>query len=116
MNPAELLITITTASNFWVRSVILAERKAAQGMAPVFMYSFNWETPVFDGKLRSPHAIDVPFVFDTTDVVGNNDHSPVAAAICRRRIGDLGRLRPAGCAGQRAIPHWPAIRHRARRR
>jgi para-nitrobenzyl esterase len=50
MNPAELLIEITTDSNFWVRSVLLAERKAAKGKAPVYMYSFNWRTPVLDGK------------------------------------------------------------------
>jgi para-nitrobenzyl esterase len=44
MNPAELLIEITTDSNFWVRSVLLAERKAARGKAPAYMYSFNWQT------------------------------------------------------------------------
>lgn len=25
------------------------------------MYSFAWQTPAFGGRLRSPHAIDVPF-------------------------------------------------------
>jgi para-nitrobenzyl esterase len=114
MNPAELLITITTASNFWVRSVILAERKAAQGMAPVFMYSFNWETPVFDGKLRSPHAIDVPFVFDTTDAVGNNDHSPTVHAISAAALATWAAFARAGVPDSRAIPHWPAYDPRAR--
>jgi carboxylesterase type B len=61
MKPAELLIEITTDSNFWVRSVMLAERKPAKGKAPVYMYSFNWRTPVLDGKLMAPHAIDVRF-------------------------------------------------------
>lgn len=41
MNPGELLIEITTDARFWVRSVLLAERKAAKGKAPVYMYSFN---------------------------------------------------------------------------
>ena len=108
MNPAELLITITTASNFWVRSVILAERKAAQGKAPVFMYSFNWETPVFDGKLRSPHAIDVPFAFDTTDLVNNNDHSPTVHAIAAAESATWATFARAGMPDNKAIPHWPA--------
>jgi para-nitrobenzyl esterase len=30
----------------------------------------NWQTPVLDGKLMLPHAIDVPFVFETTDLGG----------------------------------------------
>ena len=76
MNPAELLIEITTNSNFWVRSVLLAERKAAKGKAPVYMYSFNWRTPVLNGKLMAPHALDVPFAFDTLDVVGLTGHCP----------------------------------------
>jgi para-nitrobenzyl esterase len=107
MNPAELLITITTASNFWVRSVILAERKAAQGKAPVFMYSFNWETPVFDGKLRSPHSIDVPFAFDTTEFVNNNDHSPTVQAIAAAESATWAAFARAGVPDNKAIPHWP---------
>ncbi|MBV9824960.1 MAG: carboxylesterase/lipase family protein [Alphaproteobacteria bacterium] len=108
MNPAELLITITTASNFWVRSVLLAERKAAQGKAPVFMYSFNWESPVFGGKLRSPHAIDVPFAFDTTDVVGNNDHSATVHAIAAAESASWAAFARTGSPDNKAIPHWPA--------
>ena len=68
MNPAELLIEITTDFQFLGALGLLAERKAAKGKAPVYMYSFDWGTPVLDGKLRAPHAIDVAFVFDTLDV------------------------------------------------
>jgi para-nitrobenzyl esterase len=45
-------------------SIIEAERKAAQKAAPVFMYRFDWESPVADGALRAFHGIEVPFVFD----------------------------------------------------
>ncbi len=108
MNPAELLIEITTDSNFWIRSVLLAERKAARGKAPVYMYSFNWRTPVLDGKLMAPHAIDVPFVFDTLDVVGITGHVPTAAAIAASRVDDLGQLCAHRIAETRRFPHWPA--------
>jgi para-nitrobenzyl esterase len=108
MNPAELLITITTASNFWIRSVILAERKAAQGTAPVFMYSFNWETPVFDGKLRSPHAIDVPFAFDTIDAVNSTDKSPTAYKLGAAESATWAAFARSGTPDNAAIPHWPA--------
>jgi len=114
MNPAELLITITTASNFWVRSVLLAERKAVQHQAPVFMYSFDWETPVFDGKLRSPHAIDVPFVFDTTDVVNNNDHSATVQKIAAAMSATWAAFARTGVPDNSAIPHWPAYDLRSR--
>ncbi len=108
MNPAELLIEITTDSNFWVRSVLLAERKAAKGKAPVYMYSFNWQTPVFDGKLMAPHALDVPFVFDTLDAVGTTGHSPAAPAIAAAELATWAGFARTGMPDNKAIPLWPA--------
>ena len=108
MTPAELLIEITTDSNFWVRSVLLAERKAAKGKAPVYMYSFNWRTPVLGGKLMSPHAIDVAFVFDTVDVGGITGYAPAAAAIAGVESLTWATFARAGTPDNKAIPHWPA--------
>jgi para-nitrobenzyl esterase len=108
MNPAELLVEITTDSNFWVRSVLLAERKAAKGKAAVYMYSFNWRTPVLDGKLMAPHALDVPFVFDTLDVVGITGHSPAAMPIAAAESATWASFARAGTPDNKAIPHWPA--------
>jgi para-nitrobenzyl esterase len=108
MNPAELLIEITTDSNFWVRSVLLAERKAVKGKAPVYMYSFNWRTPVLDGKLMAPHALDVPFAFDTLDAVGITGNAPAAPAIAAAESATWASFARAGTPDNKAIPHWPA--------
>jgi len=80
-NAAERLITATTASNFGVRSILLAERKAERAKAPVWMYDFAWETPAFDGKLKSCHSVEVPFVFDSLSVIGERHHKPGAQAV-----------------------------------
>jgi para-nitrobenzyl esterase len=50
-----------------INSILQAERKAAQGAAPAYMYYFNWHTPVLEGSLRCPHALEIPFVFDNAD-------------------------------------------------
>ena len=42
------------------------------------MYSLAWETPVFEARLKSPHALDLPFVFDTTDVAEATAGAPGA--------------------------------------
>ena len=63
---------------------MLAERKVAQNRAPVWLYSFDWETPVHDGKLKAYHALDVPFVFNTIDNVNATDRGPVAHELSRR--------------------------------
>ncbi len=108
MNPAELLIEITTDSNFWVRSVLLAERKAARGKAPVNMYSFDWRTRFWTAKLMAPHALDVPFVFDTLDEVGTTGRSPAAAAIATAESATWATFARSGTPDNKAIPHWPA--------
>jgi para-nitrobenzyl esterase len=33
--------------------------------APVWMYQFNWETPILNGILKSCHALEIPFVWNT---------------------------------------------------
>ncbi|HEV2171780.1 MAG TPA: carboxylesterase family protein, partial [Candidatus Binatus sp.] len=37
-----------------------------QGRAPAYLYRFDWETPVAGGRLKSPHALEIAFVFDHT--------------------------------------------------
>jgi para-nitrobenzyl esterase len=50
-------------------SYVISERKFAQGQAPVYMYYFNWRSPVRNGKLRSMHCMELPFVFDHPDLI-----------------------------------------------
>jgi para-nitrobenzyl esterase len=51
-------------------SYTIAERKFKQGRAPLYLYYFNWRSPVRNGKLRSMHCMELPFVFDHPDLVG----------------------------------------------
>jgi len=83
-SPADRLITGLTMSNFTVRSNMLAERKAAGSKAPVWVYDFAWESPAFGGRLKSCHSVEVPFVFDTLDVIGERHHKPGAQALADR--------------------------------
>jgi para-nitrobenzyl esterase len=63
---AELLYMATTDRAYFLDSTIQAGRRAiVRGSAPTYMYNFNWETPVEGGRFFAPHAVDIPFVFDT---------------------------------------------------
>jgi para-nitrobenzyl esterase len=35
------------------------------------MYMLTWETPVSRGRLRSPHAVEIPLVFDNVEKARN---------------------------------------------
>jgi para-nitrobenzyl esterase len=65
--PTYWMTSMTTDRGAWSDSIRLAERKAAQGGAPAYMYRLDWETPIFDGMLRSPHGIDTPMIFGHVD-------------------------------------------------
>ena len=108
MNPAERLIATLTDSNFRIRSLVVAEHKAKQAGAPVYMYSFEWETPVQGGRLKAPHALDVPFTFDTIDLTNATDRSDTAHKLSATVAGTWAAFARAGVPDNPAIPHWPA--------
>jgi para-nitrobenzyl esterase len=66
-----LAAAVGTTTGMWKGSVTLAERKAAQKAAPVWMYMLTWETPVSRGRLRCPHALEIPLVFDNVEKARN---------------------------------------------
>jgi para-nitrobenzyl esterase len=59
----EIYLRMTSDQWSGAHSIKIAERKAALGAAPAWLYRFEWETPVDGGKWRSPHSIEVPFFF-----------------------------------------------------
>lgn len=63
-----ILLLIMSDERYRMDSVTLAERKQALGGAPIYMYRFDWETPVWDGLLRAAHALEIPFVFDNAQL------------------------------------------------
>ncbi|HUN39646.1 MAG TPA: carboxylesterase family protein [Acetobacteraceae bacterium] len=107
-SPADRLIATLTDCNFRIRSALLAERKVAQGGAPVWIYSFAWQTPLFDGRLGAPHAIDVPFTFDTLEFSNATDRSAGAYGLAAAMSGAWAAFAHDGVPRHAAMPAWPA--------
>lgn len=57
------------ATDNWLTAnvALVAERKAALGAAPAYVYHFEKPTPVHGGKLGVPHTLEVSYVFDNLD-------------------------------------------------
>jgi para-nitrobenzyl esterase len=106
-NPAERLIAVTTDCNFRIRSLTYAQRRAALGAGPVWMYSFEWETPVLGGRLKAPHAMDVPFCFNTLDLTNATGGDPDGQALADTMSGVWAAFARAGRPDHASIPVWP---------
>ncbi|HWA62660.1 MAG TPA: carboxylesterase/lipase family protein [Caulobacteraceae bacterium] len=107
--PSHLAAAVQTATGMWLGSISLAERKAAQKTAPVFMYLLTWETPVARGSLKCPHALEIPLVFDNVETarnfVGRGEEPQVLAEQMSEAWLAFAR---SGDPNAGALPAWPA--------
>jgi len=107
-SPSDRLIKAMTGSMFEIRSMMLGERKAAQAKAPLWMYRFDWESPAFGGRLKSPHSMEVPFVFDTLPVIGEAHQKPGGQALADRVSKTWATFARKGDPANDSLPSWPA--------
>lgn len=105
------LATIIMSDNSVLRTAqfTMAERKVAQGGAPVYMYYFQWPSPVRGGVLGAMHAVELPFVFQNTgtipEMVGRGQElEGIAAAMSAAWVA----FARTGSPSTGALP-WPAF-------
>ncbi|HEY9217436.1 MAG TPA: carboxylesterase family protein, partial [Phenylobacterium sp.] len=108
-SPTHLISALQTATGMWLGSIQLAERKAAQKAAPVYMYQLTWETPVSRGRLKCPHALEIPLVFDNVEkarnFVGRGEEPQTLAEQMSEAWLAFARTGDPNTAG---LPRWPA--------
>lgn len=108
--PSDLLAFILTGrSRYPIDTLVLAARKAARNAAPVFLYTLTYRTPAGRGTLRTPHGLEIPFVFDNVAVssrfVGEGGAPQAMADQMSEAWIAFARTGNPGHAG---IPEWPA--------
>jgi para-nitrobenzyl esterase len=88
-------------------AVTMAERKAAQGTAPVFMYRWDWPAPAGGGRWGATHGTDLSpsFANPTTPMSMNT----AEAQVLSRRIGSAFiAFAKTGRPDNPEMPRWPA--------
>jgi len=87
----------------------LAKRKADQRAAPAFMYRYDWETPEGGGHMRSPHTIEIQFVFNNIEIAGPLiSKMPEAYALADRTSAAWTAFARTGDPNTPKLPKWPA--------
>jgi para-nitrobenzyl esterase len=107
-SPQDLMMAIATDAGMRIPSLTIADRRAALNGAPVFVYLFTWETEVLDGRLKSPHALEIPFVFDTLDSAPITGDSPTRHPLANKMSRTWLAFSRTGNPNNPAIPEWPS--------
>jgi para-nitrobenzyl esterase len=107
-SPFLIQAQVFTDAGFRRSAITQAERKAALGKAPAYMYLWNWETPGFGGKFGAVHGIDVAASFynvrDTIVGVG----APGGKVMCERLASAWVSFANTGDPNNPHLPRWPA--------
>lgn len=83
--------------------------KSAQGGAPVYVYLFEWQSPVNDGSLGAAHGMELPFMFNNIAMArpltgGGREAYALADKISSAWISFV----KTGDPNHRGLPQWPA--------
>jgi len=110
----DLVLAIATDHAMRMPSLVTADRKVAQQAAPVFVYLFTWETPVLGGRLKSPHALEIPFVFDTLETAPMTGDAQARFALAEKMSKTWIAFARSGNPNNDSIPDWPpySVEHR----
>jgi len=107
--PWDLYILIATDHPRGTYTRELAKRKAAQAGARAFVYRFDWETPEGGGHMRSPHTIEIPFVFNNIKIAGPLiSKMPEAYALADKASSAWVAFARTGDPNTPKLPKWPS--------
>jgi para-nitrobenzyl esterase len=112
--PSDLYFLIASDHRYSAPVMKIAERRAALGAGPVYLYYFRWESPFDGGRLRSPHTIEIPFAFDNLDASPLTADSPEAPALAEKVSNAWIAFARTGNPNTPKLPAWPVFDATAR--
>lgn len=86
----------------------MAERKAAQGKAPAYLYIWNWPSPAFDGTFGAVHGMDVSLSFHNARPLLQGANSADALKMADIMASVWLAFASTGDPNCGSIPQWPA--------
>ena len=107
-SPFLIQAQILTDSGFRRSAITQADRKAALGKAPAYMYLWAYESPAFGGKFGAVHGTDVSASFNNyRDGIGGAG-SPQQRTLWGNFAAAWVAFAKTGNPNHPKIPNWPA--------
>ena len=90
-------------------AVVQANMKSAlAGGAPTFMYLFDWQSPVMDGKYKAVHCMEIAFCFDNIQRTKNmTGGTKEAQALADKMSQAWINFAKVGDPNHKGLPKWP---------
>ena len=102
--PIEIWAMLTGVRSRVVRS---ADIKSAQS-SPVYMSWFTWQPPLFDGRLRAFHCLDICFWLHNTDLMLTHTGGGKRPRALSDKMSDaLLAFMRTGNPNCKSLPYWP---------
>ena len=109
-SPSDVYFLIASDYRYGAPTMKIAERRAALGKAPVYLYYFTWESPVQGGRLKSPHTMEIPFAFDNVKISARlTGGGPESMALADKVSSAWIAFAHTGDPNTPKLPHWPAF-------
>ncbi len=107
-NASNLELSQIIASDGFTAGVLTEAERKAQQKAPVYKYYFTWQSPVREGKLKSFHTLEIPFVLENVD----EGKSMTGAgqdryALQSEMSGAWAAFARTGNPNHKGLPNWP---------
>jgi para-nitrobenzyl esterase len=107
-SPWDTYILIASNHPRGVYTEELGKRRVLQAGAPTWMYRVDWETPEGGGHMHSPHAVELPFVFNNVKTSGALISKMPAAYAMEDKISSTWvAFARTGNPNNAKIPEWP---------
>lgn len=114
MGNGPLFARLTTDRSYLLDAILLAERKAAQGGAPTYLYAFDYPMTVGAFRDVTPHVGEVPFIFGTLPAWPHVPPSAAARQLSDILSGAWATFARTGVPSHPLMPAWPGFDARGR--
>jgi para-nitrobenzyl esterase len=106
VRPFLIKARIATDSGGRRNATTMAERKAAEGGAPVYLYRWDFPSPAYGGKFGAIHGMDVSLALHNPvpPLAGN---TPETKTMAEKLSSVWLAFAKTGDPNNKAIPHWP---------
>ena len=107
--PVEIL-SRSVSARFRIPAVLQAQRKAAQGGARAWLYRFDFNSGVLDGRARAFHCAEMAYAFDNIDrCLNHTGGTPQARALAAKMSDAWIAFARTGDPNHKGLPAWPAV-------